>query len=160
VPRLRRHALKQIERDRVLRVGWIEVHNVIRPPPRDVVEKVLSQVAVRIEDRDPSTRFDVLQDEASKQRRFARARLSDDVQVLATVGTAKLERQFPSPIASCADVNGVIFVVMMHVPEQAPTPPGQLARDAVRAARRAIGGAETRSAGIRDVLRAGQVMET
>src|SRR5258706_16162762 len=128
---------------------------MIGAPRRDVVEQVLGEVAVRVDDAHALTGLDVLKDEVSEQRGFARARLADHVEVLAAIGTFKKEGLGSSPVISRADVNGMVFIVIVHVPEQAPTPSR---RSFARAD--AAGVLQKRTAGKRAGLRAGRVMET
>ena len=85
VPAVSRHGLQQIETNRVPLIGGVEIHDVIGPPGRNVIEQIVSEIAVRINHSDAATGFDVLLDERAKQRAFPRAGLANEVGVMPAV---------------------------------------------------------------------------
>jgi hypothetical protein len=78
------HVLKQIEADRIIAVGGIEVDAVVDAFFRHGVENGFRQIAVRIEKRESATGVQVLLHEG-EQRRLARPGLANDVQVAAPI---------------------------------------------------------------------------
>ena len=91
MPVIRRHIADDVQSDGEFQVARIEIHQMIRPLRRDVVQQFLGQVAVRVNDANAVSKGDVLQDQVPQQRRFAGAGFADDVDVLALVhgGNAK-----------------------------------------------------------------------
>ena len=85
------HIANHIQADGKLNVARIEIHQMIRPFRRDVIQQFLGQVAVRVYDADAVAEHDVLHDEISQQRRFAGTSLADDVDMLTLIhgGNAK-----------------------------------------------------------------------
>jgi hypothetical protein len=71
VPAIRRHVADDVQSDGKFQVTWIEIHQMIRPRRRNVVQKFLGQVSVRVNDADAVAECDVLQNQIAEQRRFS-----------------------------------------------------------------------------------------
>ena len=65
-----RGAFKQIETNRICHIGRIEIHHILDPMARNMVEKVIRQIAVRINDADTPSGLDVLKNQIAEQGRF------------------------------------------------------------------------------------------
>jgi hypothetical protein len=63
VPPLRRHILQEIEADRMLQVSRIEKDYVVGTRRRDMIEEIVTEIAVRVDDADACTSVNVLEDE-------------------------------------------------------------------------------------------------
>jgi len=50
LPPFLRHVLQKIEADGVFQISRVEVHDIIRPPGRNLIENVLGQIAVGVDD--------------------------------------------------------------------------------------------------------------
>src|SRR5438105_3614668 len=119
---------EEVECQRPLQIGRVEIHHVIDPPGRDMLEQLLSKITVRVDYANPLPCCDVLQDQVSKKCRLPRAGLANHVQVLPPVLTTKEQRLFAAPTVPISDENGIIvillslLIVALHVPEQTATP--------------------------------------
>ena len=82
----------------------MEINEVIRTTRRDAVEQFFGKVAVRVDETDAVAGGDVLHDEVAKERRFSRARLAEEVKVVALVGSRNAEGDFVAPAMLVADV--------------------------------------------------------
>jgi len=118
VPPLAGHGVEEIQPNRVVEIGGVEIYDVIRSPGRDMVEKFIGQIAVRVDDADAFTGFDVLENQIPEKRRFASPGFSDHVDVLTPVGTSKTERFSPAPNISCSR----LYDVIAHFLNQTSTP--------------------------------------
>ncbi len=76
---------EEIESDRMLQVGGIEICHVLNALARNVVEHVRREIAVRVYDADAVPGADVLENEIVKERRLARAAFADCVKVVPPV---------------------------------------------------------------------------
>ena len=99
----------------MFKIAWIEVAQMISAFRRNVIEKFLGQIAVRIDDADAMPERDVLEDEIAKQRRFTRAGLSDDVDVLPLVGSGYAKGLGLCPAFALSDSN--VWFVVVHGPK-------------------------------------------
>src|SRR5687767_13959568 len=93
----------------------------------------MGEIAMGINDADPTTSVYVLEDEVAKERGFAGTCLSQAVHMLAPVGTSKTEGFAPSPEFTPADEADrcirivvmqirIVFLFAAHVPGLAATP--------------------------------------
>jgi len=73
------HRANDIQADGKFQVARIEIHQMIRPLWRDVVQQFFSQVAVWVNDPDPMPQRDVLQNQISQQGGLSSAGFTDDV---------------------------------------------------------------------------------
>ncbi len=91
MPVIRGYGADDIQSDGIFQVAGIEIHQMIRPLWRDVVQQFFGQVAMWINHPDAMAQRDVLQNQVPKQRSFSRTGFTDDVEVLAFVhgGNAK-----------------------------------------------------------------------
>jgi hypothetical protein len=94
---------KRVQSDGEFDVPRVEIHEMIGPLRRDVVQQFLRQIAVRIDDADAMAERYVLQDEVAEQRGLAGAGLADDVEVLALVHGGHAERPGVAPALPFAD---------------------------------------------------------
>ena len=108
-----------VQSDGEFKVARIEIHQMIRPLGRNVVQQFLGQVAVRVNDADAMSKRDVLQNQIPQQGRFAGAGFADDVDVLPLVHGGNAKRLGIAPaIASPIVMWGWSFMV----PKPAATP--------------------------------------
>ena len=103
------HIGQQVQSHRMFKIGGIEIDDVVGSPRRDQIEDFLSEIAVRIQDGDAVTGFDILCDQTFQETRFSRARLADKICVLHAVGQPKAEGLLPSPNVPFADANEMIL---------------------------------------------------
>ncbi len=80
-----RHAREGIEPNRALDVGRVDVNQVIRACPRNIFERGLREIAVRIEQCETFPGGEVLPNEVEQQSALTGAGLSDDVEVPAAL---------------------------------------------------------------------------
>src|SRR5438067_1571393 len=94
-----------------------------------MIEKIVGEIAVRVDDPDTVTAVDVLEDEIAQERGLPGPGFADAVDVLPSIGTTKTEEFFSTPKIAHADVGyslvGVFncLVFTLHVPGLAATPP-------------------------------------
>jgi hypothetical protein len=81
-----------------------------------MLKKIESEIAVRIDDTDTFTGFDILKDEIPQERSFPRARFSQHIHVLATVGRQKAESLDASPRLPRAHADNGLFFLLFHIP--------------------------------------------
>jgi len=103
----------------------MEINEVIRTTRRDAVEQFYGKVAVRVNEPDAVPGGDVLHDEVAQQRRFSRASLADQVEVLALVGSRNTEGDFVPPPCLLPMLVKCSFMVPKPTatPERAPGGP-------------------------------------
>ena len=89
-----RHILQGIEADRMVGIEYVEIDQIISPSRRELSYDSLSEVAVRIEERQSLTAADVMFDEDPEERRLADARLTNEVHVVTTIPPADAESSF------------------------------------------------------------------
>ena len=78
-----RHAREGIEADRPLKVGGVEVDEIIRARAGDMRERGFGEVAMRIEESQALAGDEVLPDQIEQEGAFAGAGLADDVEMTA-----------------------------------------------------------------------------
>ncbi len=76
-----RHVRQRIEADRMLRVGNIEIANVMHAAARHGVDNRVGKIPMGIDDAYPLPRMDVVHGEIEKKRRFSASGLADDIDV-------------------------------------------------------------------------------
>ena len=79
MPRIRRGVCQQVEANGKFHVGRIEIRHVLDTVAGNAVKQFIRQVAVRINNGNAMTGFDVLQDQIAEQRRFSRAAFANGV---------------------------------------------------------------------------------
>ena len=85
------------------------MHEMIRPPWRDVIQKFICQITVRINQADAVAGGNVLNDYIPNQCSFADTSFSDDVNVVASVRRAKFkERGLAAPSVALSYVDGLV----------------------------------------------------
>jgi len=77
--------LEQVEPDRPIEVGNVEIYDAVDPPPGDIAKKGLGHVSVRIDHREAVPVLDVLDRKVLQKRRLAGTRFPDDVDVVAAI---------------------------------------------------------------------------
>ena len=107
---VRWHIPKHVDPDREVEVSGVEIHQVVGTIRRDVSEDLLGEIAVRVDESDAVAKVNVLKKQIPQQRRFARAGLPDDVDMLALVSRGNAKRQRIPPSVALPDDN-VWFVV-------------------------------------------------
>lgn len=100
---VRRDVRQDVQADGELQVGRVEVHEVVGPLRRDVVQDLIREVAVRVDEADAVPEGDVLHDHVMQEGRLAAARLADDVDVLPLVGDEDAESLGPAPALALPD---------------------------------------------------------
>ena len=84
----------------------------------NAVEQFFGKVAVRVNEPDAVAGGDVLHDEIAQQRRFSRTRLSDEIEVVALVGSRNAEGDVvPQPC-----LLPILVKCSFMVPKPAATP--------------------------------------
>lgn len=107
---------EQIQPDGVIEVARVEIHRLLRPHGRDVIEQFLRQIAMWVDESDAVALLDELEDEIAQKRRLPGTRFSDDVGVVAGIAQLKTERRFTAaPRLPHADVK----ILFSHVCVQA-----------------------------------------
>jgi hypothetical protein len=76
---------EHIQANREFEVARVEIYQVIGPPRRNMVQQFFGQIAVGVNDPDPMSKGDVLDDQVSQERRLAGTGLSNDVNMLALI---------------------------------------------------------------------------
>jgi len=114
MPVLGRDASEEVEADRIIVVGGIEVDEIIRSPGRDVIEELLSMIAVRIDDTNATASSDILNDQIPQQRRFAAPGFPDRIEMLPAIAALQTEGLSSAPAESLPNVHHVIFVLVVH----------------------------------------------
>jgi hypothetical protein len=89
---------------------------LIHPRGRDLVEKIVRQVAVRIKDAKPAAGLKVLHREVSQKRALAGSAAADNPEVLQQVGREHAKELFVAEPVAFADVKLVV-----HSPKPAAT---------------------------------------
>jgi hypothetical protein len=110
------NALEEVQANSHVGVGWMEIDHVIRAPAGNVIEEIDGEIAMRIDDPDAMSSFNVLEDEVPEERRLARAGLSEHVQMLTAVGRGKAERLVASPSLPHTQAERVLSRFILHVP--------------------------------------------
>ena len=109
MPFIRRNICEQIKADRVIEVAGIEVHEMIRPPWRDVIQKFICQITVRINQADAVAGGNVLNDYIPNHCGFPDTSFADDVNVVASVRRAKFKKRgFTAPSIALSYVDGLV----------------------------------------------------
>jgi RNase P protein component len=98
VPFIGRGISKQIETDWIFHVGGIEICHVLNAVVRNVVQKVIRQIAVRINDADTAPGLNILENQTAEQGRFTRSAFADGVKVMSAVVVRKSEGQLLPPM--------------------------------------------------------------
>ncbi len=98
MPLIRRGASDQIKSNRIVQSGGIEVRHVLDTAARDEVEDVRGEVAMRINDANTVTCFNVLENQIAEQSCFARAGFPNGVEMMPPVFRKKNEGRFLPPI--------------------------------------------------------------
>jgi hypothetical protein len=102
-----------IEADRPLKVGDIEVADLVDPTARDAVGNRLGEVAVRIDHRDALAGENVEHGEIEEKGRFARAGFTHNVEVASTFRIGEVD--------GFADCGGrYVERLWLHMPGQSP----------------------------------------
>ena len=112
VPVIGGYRADDVQSDGEFQVARIEIHQMIRPLRRDVVQKFFGQVAVRVNDTNTVAQRDVLQNQIPQQGGFSSAGFADDIEVLPFVhgGNAKGLGFAPAGLLANNDVG----VLMIH----------------------------------------------
>ena len=92
-----RNPLKQVQADGEVMIDRVEIGHVIGSPSRNVVEEFVGKVAVRINQCDPMSGFNVLNDHVSEEGRLSGARFADHIQVMPSILTFKTEGMIVTP---------------------------------------------------------------
>ena len=83
------------------------MHEVIRPPWRNVVQKFVRKIAMRIYQADAVAGGDVLNQQIANQCSFPDASFADDVNVVAAVRRAKFKKRgLAAPSVAFSNVDG------------------------------------------------------
>ena len=83
---------QQVEPDRILEVGRIEIDDVLNAMRRDVIENLFREITMRIDQPRALATVDVLEEEVSKKRGLAETRLADDIRMLPSIDSAHAEQ--------------------------------------------------------------------
>ena len=119
MPFIGRGAFKQIETDRIFHVGGVEIHHVFDAAARNMIKKVIRQIAVRINDADAAIGVHILQDEIPEERGFARTSFAYHIDVLASVRAAEADLVHIVIHRSCAKIDEVVVVTELGIRERA-----------------------------------------
>lgn len=107
--------MEQVETDRMLEVGRVEVDDILDAARGNFIEQVDREVPVRIDQTGAPSGVDVLEEKVAKQGRFACAGLADGVGVLPAILRMQPEELLPSPGEAVADegefIVGVLWVL-------------------------------------------------
>ena len=101
---------EQIQSHREFEVCRIEIHQMIGPPRRNVVQQFFGQVAVRVNEADAVTECYMLNEQIAEQCRLAGPGFANDVDMVAVVGRRNAKRPALAPSLTLSDHN-VWFVV-------------------------------------------------
>ncbi len=82
----------------------MKVNEVVSPVRWDAIEQFLGKITVRINQSDPMTRHEMLNDEIPQQSRFSRTRFSNQIEVLAVIRNRKADRVILAPNFPRADL--------------------------------------------------------
>lgn len=89
---------EDVHPNREIEVRGVEVHGLLNPGARNVVEDVLCQIPVGINDAHTVPLGDELKDQVFEEGRLPCAAFADDVEVLAEVLSGNPEGTFLSPL--------------------------------------------------------------
>ena len=92
-----RHTGQEIQTDGMLQVRRIEVNQIVGAPGRNVVQEFIGQIAVRIDEPDPVTGGDLLDDQIAEQCAFADTGFAKGVKVLPLAGCVEAKQLFSAP---------------------------------------------------------------
>src|SRR5262245_53949522 len=93
----------------MLAVGWIEIHNIFRPPARYHIQETFRQIAVRVYDTNTVTGSDVLHDQVLEERCLTRSGFADDIQMAAAILSLNTKGAFLSPNPTRPNIRSVVF---------------------------------------------------
>ncbi len=79
------HLFHDIERDRVLKIGRIDINHIVDPFGRNIVQQVLNRISMGIDECQPAPILNILNGDVFEQFRFAHTRLADDIHVPAAI---------------------------------------------------------------------------
>ena len=105
---------KKIQSQRITS-GGIEIYYIIGSPRWNMVKKLLCQVAMRVDEPDPATGFDILENQIAKKCGLTRACLPDDIDMLPALGRVHTEAAFTAPLLAKSHEN--CFIVRFHPDE-------------------------------------------
>ncbi len=115
MPLLRGGLGEQIQPDGEIAVARVEIDGLLRPVWWDVIEQLLREIAMGVDEAHAMTLLDELEDEIAQQRGLSRARLADDIGVVACIRHFKTERRFTAaPRLPHADVKIMFFHVCVQ----------------------------------------------
>src|SRR5437762_2231046 len=98
MPPSRCNTVEYIKSNREFSIMREKAEHVISPGRRNEIEKSIDQIAVRVNDTDAVTRFDVLQNHIPQQHAFANARLPDNVHVRAPITRSNTKGSVSAPL--------------------------------------------------------------
>src|SRR4051794_36092807 len=94
---------EEVQSNWKFKIAWVEIAEVVSTLRRNVMQELLSQIAVRIDDADAVAERNVLKDEITKESGFSGAGLSNYVDVLALILSGNAKRLGVSPALAVAD---------------------------------------------------------
>jgi len=109
---------QQVEGDGELEVGGVGIDQIVGTGGWKVVEEFVGEIAMGIEQGEPVSGAEMLQDGIAQEGGFSRAGFADEVRVVAGILGMDAERCFRAPLGARADVDEG----WVHAPESASTP--------------------------------------
>ena len=89
--RLRFNSGKEVKPNGVLRIRGVEINDIINTVPRNVIQNVFGEIAVRVNQANAMTQGDVLNEKVAQKRRLPRSGFANDVKMLPAVSRIKTE---------------------------------------------------------------------
>ena len=86
--------VEHIERDRILRIGWVEEYNIVGSRLRNIGEDRISEITMWIDEGNTATRHDIGVEHILEERRLAHTRLPDDIGMTSSID--RLDSEFLS----------------------------------------------------------------